>query len=387
MEPVEHEATAWIEDQQQQGRNNRIIFRVTEERLGLSLVLSRTVDAKTVVVVDNVKAWCACAQLNVGDALVSIDGQEVANIDDESKFQELVAWISGRPRPMELEFTRRTKQRAPRTDAIALREYERRCEAELDGKAAYNASILRARGLGGKADDVAAALLLLRKSASLGVVRAQLQLAKLYATGRGGVKCDADETFRWYSEAATQNDPEALYRLGCIYADTGAPDGQPDDSEALWYFFRAAKLGRTDAQQAAERIVQRRQNRAQQPSIFKDASLAKWANAISASLQKRPSNDVVNSNRRPSFAEQSSQDDALAQLILSGSDTGLTHQHRPLMVPSSGGYIPPSIPQDPSCASSDADPSVPTQHIPDTGEPTGELDAATTPLFGDNSGT
>lgn len=385
MEPSEHETSPWMEDQQK-GHNNQIIFRVTEQRLGLSLVLSRTVDAETVVVVDNIKAWCACAELRVGDALVSIDGQEVAKIDDESKFQELVAWISGRPRPMELEFKRSTRQRAPRTDAVALREYERRCEAELDGKAAYNASILRARGLGGKADDVAAALLLLRKSASLGVVRAQLQLAKLYATGRGGVKRDADEAFRWYSEAAAQNDPEALYSLGCIYADTGAPDAKPDDSEALWCFFRAAKLGRTDAQQAAERIVQRRQNRAPQPSIFRDASLSKWASAISASLQRRPCNDVDDSCRRPSFSEQTLQDNGLEQLILSGSDTGLTHQHPPLIVASNGGYVPPSVPYDSACAINDPGPSLPAQQTLDSEKHIGELDPATTPVPSENSG-
>jgi len=123
----------------------------------------------------------------------------------------------------------------------ALREYERR---EEDGRAAFNASLLRANGLGG-ARDTAAAVLLLRKAASLGVVRAQLALGGLYLRGRGGVAADGDEAFRWFSHAAKQRDADALYELGKCHAAGVGTDR--DAAAARWCWRRAARAGHARA--------------------------------------------------------------------------------------------------------------------------------------------
>ncbi|KAJ8611881.1 hypothetical protein CTAYLR_005807 [Chrysophaeum taylorii] len=197
----------------------------TEGKLGISLVLARVDGAVRVITAKR-------------EALVAVNGCRI-NVETPEDFAALVLRLS-LERPISLAF-----ERLPRTDAAALREYERRASELLDGKAAYNASILRARGVGGE-EDVAAALLLLRKSANLGVVRAQLQLARLYSTGRGGVKRDEDEAVRWYCQAAKLGSADAFYELGLLY----------DKHEQLWCFFKAAKLGHAKAQDLVSELAE-----------------------------------------------------------------------------------------------------------------------------------
>lgn len=96
-------------------------------------------------------------------------------------------------------------------------------------------------------------MLLLRKAASLGVVRAQLQLGDLYLAGRGGVAADRDEAFRWYAVAARGGDAEALYQLGkCHRRGLGAP---PDAAAALLCWTRAAAAGHGRARKRAGKLA------------------------------------------------------------------------------------------------------------------------------------
>lgn len=228
-------------------------YTFQEQKLGFRLVLA-IVNAEARAVVDKVLETCPCTALEERDVLLEVNGERV-DAKTAASFEVLVAHIAELERPLELTFAH---SKRPRTDAVALKEYERRTEVDLDGKAAYNASILRARGLGCDNQDLAAALLLLRKSAALGVARAQLQLARLYATGKGGVRRDDDEAFRWYDMAAKQDDPDALYHLGCFYEEGRGT--LKDESEALWCFFRASKAGHEKSKLAAQAIVSKRRN-------------------------------------------------------------------------------------------------------------------------------
>lgn len=351
--------------------HRRRVVEFGEGRLGMKLVLA-LVESKPAVVVESVEAWCACNWLQANDILQAVNSEKVECADD-AHFAALVARIATSERPILLTFERR---RRPRTDAKALEEYERRCENDLDGKAAYNASILRARGLGCEKDDVAAALLLLRKSASLGVPRAQIQLANLYASGKGGVKTDHDEAFRWYSEAATHNEPEALYELGNIYAERGAPDAdRPDQSEALWCYFRASKLGHEKARLAAEGIVQQRNKKSSLDNV------ARWAapylpTSLREKLQyKLPGNEIVERSEGsvddPSMLlgegvdpllmprtnqeeeeEDQNQDEKKEERVMAAAagDHALRHHQRPtydIVAPANDTtYVPPQLPDD-----------------------------------------
>mmetsp|Transcript_16952 Transcript_16952/g.21967 ORF Transcript_16952/g.21967 Transcript_16952/m.21967 type:complete len:367 (+) Transcript_16952:55-1155(+) len=222
-------------------------------RLGVKLILAKNPkNAKYVVVVEAVLESCPHKDsIKIGDILCQINKEDVHCVD-ETSFSALIARLTHRDEAVELSFFRIKNGRRPRIDEAALLEYEARAQAD-DGKAAYNASMLRANGLGARKEDVAAALLYLRKSAQLGVVRAQLQLARLYANGRGGVKKDIDEAFRWFSAAADAGDAEALYHLGHAYQFGLGTDC--DLHQALFCFFRSAKLGHEKADLRARDLV------------------------------------------------------------------------------------------------------------------------------------
>jgi len=117
--------------------------------------------------------------------------------------------------------------------------------------------MLRANGVGG-AEDRAAALLLLRKSAALGVVRAQVALARLYLQGSGGVKKDDDEAFRWFAAAAESRDADALFELGrCHRRGIGC---RVDLAAARWCFDAAVSAGggKAEAAEATRRAKEAR---------------------------------------------------------------------------------------------------------------------------------
>eukprot|EP00633_Aureoumbra_lagunensis_P002922 CAMPEP_0197287742 /NCGR_PEP_ID=MMETSP0890-20130614/4396_1 /TAXON_ID=44058 ORGANISM="Aureoumbra lagunensis, Strain CCMP1510" /NCGR_SAMPLE_ID=MMETSP0890 /ASSEMBLY_ACC=CAM_ASM_000533 /LENGTH=250 /DNA_ID=CAMNT_0042757781 /DNA_START=18 /DNA_END=770 /DNA_ORIENTATION=- len=111
-----------------------------------------------------------------------------------------------------------------------------------DGTAAFNASVMRARGVGCEPNRELA-LKWLKKSADAGVPRAQGQLAYMYASGRGGVPKDKAMAKHWYSLAAQGGDAESLYRLGNIYHN----GSEADPIMAGHYWSRAAQLGHPKA--------------------------------------------------------------------------------------------------------------------------------------------
>jgi TPR repeat protein len=80
--------------------------------------------------------------------------------------------------------------------------------------------------------DYAEAAAWYRKAAEQGLGVAQLNLASLYASGKG-VPQDYEQAARWYREAAEQGVSSAQYRLGLLYC---SGQGVPGDyaHAALW---------------------------------------------------------------------------------------------------------------------------------------------------------
>ena len=229
-----------------------------ERRLGIKLVLARDDGGRTAVVVDETIGGVCPDDVFPRDELVAIDGEGFF-LPTPATFSTFITKLAKRPRPLTLKLRRgagregalaaQTKRHERARSKAALEHYEKR---EEDGRAAYNAALLKGKGVHGE-KDTAAALLLLRKAAGLGVVRAQTALASLYLTGRGGVARDDDEAFRWFSEAAQRGDTEALYQLGkCHRNGFGVA---ADDHAALWCWTRAANDGHARARDQAKRLI------------------------------------------------------------------------------------------------------------------------------------
>lgn len=93
--------------------------------------------------------------------------------------------------------------------------------------------------------DYAAALQLLRPLAEQGDVRAQFNLAVMYAEGEG-VPRDYKQAAMWYRKAAEQGDANAQTLLGAMYAD--GKGVTQDYVQALGWFRKAAGQGVPKAQ-------------------------------------------------------------------------------------------------------------------------------------------
>ncbi len=83
------------------------------------------------------------------------------------------------------------------------------------------------------------------KAASLGMVRAQLQLAMLYRDGDGGPE-DSAEAVRWFKKAAEQGDADAQNEMGVIYWRGEGVD--KDRVKAGTWFERAAASNNINAE-------------------------------------------------------------------------------------------------------------------------------------------
>ncbi|CAN5232136.1 SEL1-like repeat protein [soil metagenome] len=86
----------------------------------------------------------------------------------------------------------------------------------------------------------------LRKSANLGLPRAQFYLAKMYEVGEGGVKKDLSEARRWTERAATAGEPRAMHNLALYYYK--GEGGERNSTKAASWFRKAADLGLVDSQ-------------------------------------------------------------------------------------------------------------------------------------------
>jgi len=132
-----------------------------------------------------------------------------------------------------------------------LRGYED-AAAKGDEHAAWNASVMLARGVGASVDR-GRALAYLERAAEGGVVPAQVHLAFLLASGRGGVGgADAAAAAKWYAAAAAAGDATANYRLGGLHR-SGSGVAR-DDARALACYDAAARAGHARASAKAAEI-------------------------------------------------------------------------------------------------------------------------------------
>lgn len=81
---------------------------------------------------------------------------------------------------------------------------------------------------------------LCKESANAGEVEAQLAVADAYFSGTG-VKADRKEARKWYGMAADKKDPQAMRRLGEMYAS--GDGGKKDVKKALTLWMDAEKAG------------------------------------------------------------------------------------------------------------------------------------------------
>lgn len=86
----------------------------------------------------------------------------------------------------------------------------------------------------------------LKQAANLGHAPAQFYLAKLYESGRSGVKQDLAEARRWTERAAQRGERKAMHNLALYYFEgTGGPK---NTTTAAQWFQRAAEMGLVDSQ-------------------------------------------------------------------------------------------------------------------------------------------
>ncbi len=85
----------------------------------------------------------------------------------------------------------------------------------------------------------------LQTLADMGVTQAMAILGDFYLQGKDGPK-DEQKGWEWLQKAAAQDDPFALFRLGCICMQ-GLSSLPQDFSQARYYLFRAVALGNNEA--------------------------------------------------------------------------------------------------------------------------------------------
>ena len=185
------------------GRDSDVLLETTffGSRLGIKLVLALT-EGRTDVVVEEVVAGVGPEGLCPRDVLVAVDGGRVT-VPRPDAFDAWIAKLRKRPRPLVLTFAPGAGRGAAQKKQVA-RDRRLRTTAALkafeanddDGEAAYNAAMLKANGIGGPKDPIAA-VQLLRKAAFLDVVKAQVALGHLYRQGSSSVAKNDDEAFRW----------------------------------------------------------------------------------------------------------------------------------------------------------------------------------------------
>lgn len=110
----------------------------------------------------------------------------------------------------------------------ALRRYKEKDASSLlawEGKAAFEQCVRRARG---------------------GEAEAQLELGKVFLTGRGRIAADRRRAMYWFKKAGGQGNAEACFQLAGMY-EHGIDDDRPDMPEALAMYRLAAERGHVGA--------------------------------------------------------------------------------------------------------------------------------------------
>ena len=128
-----------------------------------------------------------------------------------------------------------------------------------DARAQFNLGRMYAEGRGVTKDEEEA-FKWVRRAAEQGHTAAQNRLGIMYTQGRGVAK-DEVEAVKWIRKAAEQGGPGAQTNLGSRYAIGRGV--QKDEKEAVKWFLKAAEQGYPAALKALERMRSRRQSAAQ----------------------------------------------------------------------------------------------------------------------------
>jgi tetratricopeptide (TPR) repeat protein len=104
----------------------------------------------------------------------------------------------------------------------------------------------------GVAQDYAEAVKWFRKATAQNNADAQFFLGLMYAYGKGGVPQDYAQAAEWYRKAADQGDAQAQFSLGMMYGDgRGVPKNY---AKALMWLHLAADHGSARATYNQEKI-------------------------------------------------------------------------------------------------------------------------------------
>lgn len=96
------------------------------------------------------------------------------------------------------------------------------------------------------AGDGARAMPIFRKLAEQGRVSAMHSIAHTYLYGIAGVEQDRDQAFRWFTRAAQNGCPQAMYHLGMCNAEGFGTPKNP--ALALEWYKKSAARGDEDAE-------------------------------------------------------------------------------------------------------------------------------------------
>lgn len=116
-------------------------------------------------------------------------------------------------------------------------------QADGGADASYVLSVMYYNGQGVEADK-RESLKWLRKSADLGLERAQYNLAMVYDKGELAPK-DLSEAAKWYRKAAEKGNVQSQFNIGLMY--TNGEGVAKDKKEALKWLNKAAKQGHPGA--------------------------------------------------------------------------------------------------------------------------------------------
>ena len=108
------------------------------------------------------------------------------------------------------------------------------------------------KGIGGMNKDDAESAKWYRKAAEQGNAEAQSRVGKMYYNGEG-VKANLREAVNWYRKAAEQGMSEAQYLLGKCYCDGAGV--RKDEAEALSWYLKAAEQRHTNALEAIHNLA------------------------------------------------------------------------------------------------------------------------------------
>lgn len=115
-------------------------------------------------------------------------------------------------------------------------------------------------------------------AAERGLPSAQLQMGDFYASGKKGLRQNAQIAIRWYELAAAQNNVDAILRLGRVY-ELGSLVGA-DQTLAIDYYRKAIDLGAPDGKYYLAGVYRIQHRYELAVRLYQEAASAGYADAL-----------------------------------------------------------------------------------------------------------